>query len=167
MKTTIKKTILLISLTTLSCPLFAAIPNQQTISPQIIRGGRPSNADLDLLKSQGYKTIINFENDAKVVAIEKAYAEKLGFKFISKPMNPWSTPEDAEINDILKNMADAKNFPIFIHCQHGRDRTGLVSGVYRVLNQKWKQQAAHDEMLALGFRKIFLSMDKYFWNKTK
>ncbi len=158
---------MLITLAVLSQPLFAAIPNQQTISPEIIRGGRPSNADLDQLKSQGYKTIINFENDAAVVATEKAYAEKLGFKFVSRPMDPWSTPNDVQMNEVLKLMSDTKNQPLFIHCQHGRDRTGLVSAVYRVLNQKWTQTNAHDEMLALGFRKIFSNMDKYFWTKTK
>ena len=146
---------------------FAAIPNQQTLSDKIIRGGRPSNADLDLLKSQGYKTIINFENDQAAIDAEKAYAAKLGFKFLSYPMNAWSVPDDAQVNEVLKAMNDLKNFPMFIHCQHGRDRTGMVSAIYRVLNQRWTQAAAHDEMLALGFRKIFTGMDNYFWQKTK
>lgn len=162
-----KKMILILVTLVLSQSIFALIPNQQTISPDIIRGGRPSKSDLDQLRSSGYKTIINFENIAQVVSVEKAYAEKLGFKFISQSMDPWAMPTDAQINEILNVMSDPKNFPIFIHCQHGRDRTGLVSAIYRVLNQKWTPQAAHDEMLVLGFRKIFTNMDKYFWNKTK
>lgn len=159
--------LLVIIITLVSNFVFAAIPNQQTINSQIIRGGRPSNADLDQLKVQGYKTIIDFEDNKKVIAIEKAYAEKLGFKFISAPMNAWSTPNDKVINSVLQQMQDSKNYPMFIHCQHGRDRTGLVSAVYRVLGEKWTQEAAHEEMIALGFRKIFKNMDNYFWTKTK
>lgn len=162
-----KKTISILAVLVMSQSIFAVIPNRQTINDQILRGGRPSNTDLDQLKSEGYKTVISFENDAKVVAVEKTYAEHLGLKFISSPIDPWLMPDDVQINQILKVMSEPKNSPLFVHCQHGRDRTGLISGLYRVLNQKWNAQNAHDEMLALGFRKIFKNMDNYFWKKTK
>lgn len=149
------------------CSVFAAIPNLQTISDQISRGGRPERIDLEQLKNQGFKTVINLDNDSKVEATEKANVEKLGMKFYSFPMNAWQTPEDQKVNTILSLMSDQKNYPIFIHCHHGRDRTGMMSAIYRVLEQKWTQEAAHEEMMALGFRQIFTKMDQYFWNKTK
>ncbi len=145
---------------------WAAIPNENSISQNILRGGRPANADLDRLKVQGYKAIISFENNAQAIAAEKQYAEKLGFKFFSYPMNAWNKPNDSQINEVLMQMSEKQNYPLFIHCEHGRDRTGLVSALYRVLKQGWKAQDAHEEMLALGFRQIFFQMDNYFWKKT-
>lgn len=149
------------------CSVFAAIPNLQIISDQISRGGRPELSDLEQLQNQGFKTVINLDNDSKVEATEKANVEKLGMQFYSFPLNAWQTPEDQKVNAILSLMSDQKNYPIFIHCRHGRDRTGMMSAIYRVLKQNWTQEAAHEEMLALGFRQIFTKMDQYFWNKTK
>ena len=36
--------------------------------------------------------------------------------------------------------------PVLLHCQHGADRTGLVTGLYRVLYQGRSKDAARDEM---------------------
>lgn len=76
------------------------------------------------LKMQGYKTIINLDDDSQVEAAEKLYAEKLGFKFYSYPLNPWQKPDEQKMNTILNLMSDKNNYPLFIHCKHGRDRTG-------------------------------------------
>ncbi len=161
------KSLLIILIVSWSFSLFAAIPNLQSITDQISRGGRPSTTDLEQLKMQGFKTIINFDDDSKVEAAEKAYSEKLGLQFYSFPLNAWQKPDDQKINSILTLMSDKTKYPLFIHCKHGRDRTGMVSAIYRVLQQKWTQETAHEEMLALGFRQIFVKMDQYFWDKTK
>jgi tyrosine-protein phosphatase SIW14 len=145
----------------------AVIPNAHLLSEQILRGGRPEMSDLEELKAQGYKTIINLENDELVVAEEKAYAESLGFKYISNPMNPTKRPVDQEIDRLLFEMQNSENYPIFLHCQHGRDRTGLLSGLYRVFADKWQPDVAYQEMIDFGFRPIFSSMKKYFFDKTK
>nr|WP_246217361.1 tyrosine-protein phosphatase [Paraburkholderia panacisoli] len=39
---------------------------------------------------------------------------------------------------------------LLIHCQHGADRTGFVSALYRVLFQSWTKQQAEDELLYGG-----------------
>jgi len=146
--------------------ILGAIPNENTLSQNILRGGRPTTADVDRLKANGYKTIISLENDSQVIAAEKKYAQQLGLKFLSYPMNAWNKPNDQQINEILAQMGNTKNYPLFVHCQHGRDRTGLVSALFRVTQQNWKAQDAHEEMLALGFRQIFFNMENYFWKKT-
>ena len=46
-----------------------------------------------------------------------------------------------------------KSCPVFVHCLHGKDRTGIVIAYYRVLFCGWTKAKAEKEMLSLGFRK--------------
>ena len=39
-------------------------------------------------------------------------------------------------------LKDAENGPFLIHCQHGADRTGLMSAMYRILEQGWTPEDA-------------------------
>jgi hypothetical protein len=39
---------------------------------------------------------------------------------------------------------------VFVHCEHGQDRTGLAVGCFR-LSQGWSKDAAYAEMLVTGF----------------
>lgn len=149
-----------------SLNLLAAIPNEQMIHENLYRGGRPEMSDIDRLAEQNFKLIINFEDDAKAVAAEKKYAEQKGIRFLSFPMNAWETPNDEAVNEILKILVSTKKEKVFIHCKHGRDRTGLMSALYRVLVQKWNSQDAYSEMIDLGFRKLFKNMEKYYWKKV-
>ena len=54
----------------------------------------------------------------------------------------------------------------YVHCAHGQDRTGLVIGLERVIDEGWTPKAAHDEMLKLGFHPLFEGLNHYFEEKT-
>ena len=45
----------------------------------------------------------------------------------------------------------------------GQDRTGLVCALYRI-STGWTKEAARAEMLALGFHRILLGLDKAFFD---
>ncbi len=70
------------------------------------------------------------------------------------------------IKAALRIMNDPKYQPVYFHCAHGADRTGLVAALYRVQNQNWSMIEAYDEMTDKGHNwqhKIFTSsMDRYF-----
>ena len=40
---------------------------------------------------------------------------------------------------------------MFVHCQHGADRTGVMCAAYRVVVDGWTKQQAIDEMTQGGF----------------
>ena len=44
-----------------------------------------------------------------------------------------------------------ENGPFLIHCQHGADRTGLMSAMYRIIEQGWTKEAAIREMIEGGY----------------
>jgi len=143
------------------------IPNFIEVNQNIYRGGRPSKAGLDELKTLGIKTIINLENNQKAVAFEKKYLKsEKGLNYFSIPMASLKTPRDADVAAVLNILKDSKYYPIFIHCQHGQDRTGLVMGLFRVFIENWTPGDAYQEMLDKGFHKILFPLDHYYEKKT-
>jgi len=75
--------------------------------------------------------------------------------------------EDKRIREALAIMVNPINHPVLIHCSFGRDRTGLVAALYRVLFQGWTPEKARAEWLALGhggfMHQLFDgNLDKYF-----
>jgi len=74
---------------------------------------------------------------------------------------------DAHMNQILAILKTATaTDAIYVHCKHGQDRTGLVLGLERVIDEKWAPKAAHDEMLKIGFHPFFLGLNHYFEERT-
>ncbi len=132
----------------------------------LFRGARPEYQGVIELSSKGIKTIINLENESRYADPEKKQADKLGMTTFSSPMNAYRRPNDAQVNSILKVMQDPSAFPIFIHCHHGQDRTGLMVGLYRVEVQKWSPEAAYKEMLSIGFHPDLKELDQYFRDRT-
>jgi protein tyrosine/serine phosphatase len=60
--------------------------------------------------------------------------------------------DDADMIRSLRAIETAQEKgPVLIHCKHGRDRTGLVAAMYRIVVQGWSKQAALDEMEYGGF----------------
>ena len=55
---------------------------------------------------------------------------------------------------------NSENHPIFVHCRHGADRTGMMSALYRIKHDGWSKQEAIDEMVhgGLGFHSIWTNL---------
>jgi protein tyrosine/serine phosphatase len=65
-------------------------------------------------------------------------------------MKPWHA-EDEDVVAFLKLAADTNNLPLFVHCQHGADRTGMLCAMYRVVVCGWTKEEAIREMKEGGF----------------
>ena len=46
---------------------------------------------------------------------------------------------------------DPARRPLFIHCARGKDRTGMMAGLYRIEAQGWEPVAAVEEMRFFGY----------------
>ncbi len=142
------------------------IPNFQKVSDTLYRGGRPTEQGLQYLKTSGFKTIINLENDTKSIAYELIVAKKIGLQLYSSPLSWQKAPDDKQINNILAALQNPQMYPIYVHCHYGMDRTGLVVGLHRVFAQKWTAPAAYNEMLKYGFHPEYKALDNYYRAKT-
>ncbi len=141
-----------------------AIPEYHVVNQGIIRGGRPQKGDLEFLKKQGVRTIINID-DVDTTG-EREEANRLGIRFIGSPMSSFKKPKDEQVDKILAQLQDKSLMPIFIHCKHGQDRTGMIMGLYRFRVDKWSSKKAYAEMKQYGFHPILFPLDRYFKKKT-
>ena len=148
-------------------PAFALPPAFREVTSKIYRGGRPKGGDLQDLYDRGIDKIVDLENDAKLVRAEAARAADLGLKFVNVPLNASEIPTDAEVDRVVANLIDARAAKSYVHCQRGKDRTGLVVAIYRITRQGWTPADAWHEMLADGFsRKYAKPLEDYFRART-
>lgn len=134
----------------------------QEVTDNFFRGARPEQAGLEALAKAGIKTIVNIDDDQEAIEAESILAKKLGIKMISIPLSGFWSPKDEDVNQILTLVRNSQNYPLFLHCQYGQDRTGLIVGLFRVYFQEWSAQQAYDEMLEKGFHPQLVYLDAYF-----
>ena len=56
---------------------------------------------------------------------------------------------DKDVIKVMKIISNQKKGPF--HRQHGSDRTGLMSAMYRIIYQRWTKDKAIDEMVNVRF----------------
>jgi protein tyrosine/serine phosphatase len=123
------------------------VDNLHEVSSTLFRGEQPTAEGLLELKERlGVKTVVNlrsFHSDR-----EELGSSGLGHEHMT--MKAWH-PEDKEIVRFLRIVTDPAKTPVFVHCQHGADRTGTMCAVYRIAVEGWPRDDAIAEMTQGGF----------------
>lgn len=148
------------------------IPNLRKINDKIFAGGRPRELGIKQLAAIGIKTIVDLrrevsEREPGEVRKEKKWAEKLGMQFFAVPMHPFFTPKGEEIDEAVALIVNPANQPVFIHCDRGKDRTGMVIAAYRVKIDKWPPEKAYEEMKKNGFSWLLFCWKRFFFKYMK
>ncbi len=113
------------------------------VSEGIYRGPRLDN--LSELQTLKIHTILNLEDNTEAVQKESETAKQLGIVMINIPMSEVFRPEAADLLRAVKIVEDERSHPIYVHCLHGRDRTGFVVAAYRMIDQGWSAEKAYQE----------------------
>ncbi len=95
------------------------------------RSAQPSPIQIATYQQQyGIRTIINLRDEAKGPWLEEEEetAEKLGIKLIHLPLSSSKPLSVAQAEQIAQMMEELPK-PILVHCEHGANRTGLVSAI--------------------------------------
>lgn len=123
-------------------PLAApGVGNFYRVSDTLYRGEQPTAEGMRQLKSMGIKTIVNlrsFTSDGDKIGQTDLRQERIYMK-------AWHA-EDEDIVKFLKIATDKSKQPVFVHCWHGADRTGVVCAAYRIVVQGWSKEDAISEM---------------------
>ena len=128
------------------------VPNAGKVTDHLYRGAQPSLNNLGELKKLGVTTIIDLRAESSHTALEEqTRAEALGMRFIRVPISSFSTPSNAELLRYFEILRDAPDQTVFVHCEFGRDRTGVMIAAYRIAFQKWSAEHALNEMNSFGF----------------
>jgi tyrosine-protein phosphatase SIW14 len=134
------------------------IPNLALVAPNFYRGGQPTYEGLRRLKAAGVKVDVCLVHEKKYVAEEAQQAQKLGLKFIHIPLHAFHRPSNEDISRFLDATSRKDSEPLFVHCLHGRDRTGAMVAIYREAKEHVVPDQAYKEMLKYGFCPIFFPL---------
>ena len=122
------------------------ISNFSQVTTNLYRGAQPTAEGVKQLKLLGIRTVINlraFHSDKEKVA-------GTGLKSVRFETKPWHAEEE-DVIGFLKVVTDTNNLPVFVHCQRGADRTGMMCAMYRIVVCGWTKPEAIDEMKNGGF----------------
>lgn len=126
----------------------AAIRRFEQVAPGLYRGGQPTATGFGFLKWRGIRTIINL----RVELDERARVEAWGFKYVYIPLDAGDPIPERAIKTFFSTVNDPANQPVFVHCQRGSDRTGVMVGLFRIAMQGWDAERAYEEARGLGMR---------------
>jgi tyrosine-protein phosphatase SIW14 len=142
-------------------PRYAELPNFHQVNQQLYRGGQPKVGGLRKLKDLGVKTIVNLRGEDRHTRAESEEAHALGLGYYSIALPGFSRPKDEEVGRVLDIINAPENQPIFIHCHHGKDRTGTIIACYRISHDGWSAEQAKDEALRYGLGWVEVGMRRY------
>ena len=135
------------------------IQNFHKIDETLMRGAKPTEAQLKELKSNGVDTIISFCTNynpqnpkLRIIPDEANWAQKLGMNFHWMPERSNRNPSPKDVKRFFKitDCARSRGEKVFIHCRYGADRTGLFSAIYRLKNQNVKLSDVIKELMKYG-----------------
>jgi tyrosine-protein phosphatase SIW14 len=131
------------------------ICNFHQVDADLYRGGRPRPRAYPKLAELGIRTIINLE-EPEYAEREKSALDELNatlkpeqrIGFISFPIAQTEiagtgVPHE-RLQDLFQQIKDAKK-PIFLHCYHGKDRTGAIVAIYRMRRHQKSFDEAYEE----------------------
>jgi protein tyrosine/serine phosphatase len=134
------------------------VPNLHVVAPGIYRGAQPTAAGMRELEKLGVKTVINlraWHDDEDELEGSSLIGEDICFHT--------RHPEDEDVVRFLSLITDPARQPVFFHCYHGSDRTGMMCAVYRVMECGWSKDEAIKEMTTggFGYHKMFEDIVEY------
>lgn len=141
-------------------PPAEGISNFDKVNNSLYRGGQPNSLGIESLKRVGIKTIVNLRMTNDVRITEEAEALSNGIIYTNVPMRGLGRPTDKQVAKVL-SIIETFPSPVFIHCEHGCDRTGTIIACYRIKHDQWTSKQALIEARQYGMSKWEFGMKSY------
>jgi protein tyrosine/serine phosphatase len=120
------------------------------VNASYYRGAEPNLQDYETLAALGIRTVVDLKHEG--IAAESANVQRFGMRFHSIPMSPGSAPSAEAVAKFLNIVTDPANEPVFVHCEGGHDRTGVLTAIYRMTHDGWTAERAFGEMKRYGYK---------------
>lgn len=120
---------------------------------KLYRGAQPDAKGFDDLWQLGVREtlVLNGTND-----------NALGWHglVLARPMNGLETADEVEkiVTDLQRSLDIGRT--VFVHCTHGRDRTGCVVGAWRIVSCGWTFSKMEQERLLYGEQFVLEVLDE-------
>ena len=128
---------------------FSNIRNFFRVNEQICTGGQPSMENLQKMKDEGVRSVVNLRQASEYNFDEEAaMAKKVYLRYFYIPVDK-NNLKDKQVEEFLKVTSDPQNRPIFIHCATA-NRVGAFWMIRRVLLDNWRVEDAEAEARKIG-----------------
>ncbi|MEW5819666.1 MAG: tyrosine-protein phosphatase [Cyanobacteriota bacterium] len=142
--------------------------NFHKVDENYYRGANPPLEDYEKLGKLGIKSIIDLRhmNNKKFTKL-KTIANQYGIKYYSIQMSPFTPPTKEQIKEFFDIVNNPDGQPVYVHCTYGKDRTGIMSALYRVNNYQWEYDQAYQEMISDGYHvHLYGNQKKFLYEYT-
>ena len=139
----------------------AGLPNFGVVSDQLCRGAQPSESAFAKLKALGITIVVNLRHESGPIARERPLVENLGMRYVSIPWRGYDDPKTEQVAQFLRLLRDNPGRRVFVHCQRGAERTGVMVACYLISREQWPPERALAEMEAFGFRPRFAHLARF------
>jgi protein tyrosine/serine phosphatase len=138
----------------------AGVPNLHRVTPNFYRSAQPD--------AQGFAEIVKRYAVRSVVSLRAFHSDNpltkgLPLRLYDFPMHTWHIEREDVVGALRALRISTLQGPTLLHCEHGADRTGLITALYRILYQGWSKDAALDEMQNgdFGFHDVWINIPRY------
>jgi protein tyrosine/serine phosphatase len=131
------------------------ISNFGQVNSSYYRGAEPDDAEYANLAAFGIKTIVDLRGE-DVDSGDDLLVERAGMSYVRVPMTTHQPPTPTMIQSFLQIVTDPARQPVYVHCVGGRHRTGVMTAVYRMVEEGWTADQAFKEMKRYKFGADFL-----------
>ncbi len=137
------------------------LPNFHKVNNDLYRGAQPSAEGMQELKKLGITTVLNLRS----MHSDRDELGDTGLAYIHIRMMTWHPKEESLVR-FLQIVTDKTRTPVFVHCLHGADRTGVMIATYRLVVEGWTKEEAIEEMTkgGFGFHSFWFSLVPFLEN---
>jgi protein tyrosine/serine phosphatase len=155
--------ILLVGCATRGFPPTAAILNYDHVDSYVDRGAQPNGRGIEFLKNQHVTLVINLRDVGDTWVNEGRACTNYGIKYLWVPLNGIHAPSKADVEKILAaiNAEIKAGGKVFLHCQHGCDRTGAIAACYEIRFKGESNADALSEANFYGMSKLEFGMRNF------
>jgi uncharacterized protein (TIGR01244 family) len=144
-----------------TAPRITELPNFRKVNERLTAGAQPESGGIKRLAELGIKAIVNLRGEDERTRAEEAEARALGLHYYSVPMPGLSRPTDEQVARVMAIIDAEENWPVFVHCKRGADRTGTIIGCYRIAHEGWTAERALSEAKQYGMSWLERGMRDY------
>ena len=132
------------------------VPNAGSIASNFFRGAQPHDSSYADLQKLGMNIIVDLRDEHGEVDAEKKAVEAAGMRFVSLPWHGGGLPSHDQLLAFFSLLRDNPDQKIFLHCQYGADRTGVMVALYRIAVDHWTSDQAVKEMKDFHYHSFML-----------
>jgi protein-tyrosine phosphatase len=151
------------------------VPDLLRVNAQVLRSGQPPSMAWYHLAAMGVTDVVklNYDDESLDLGLPD---HDIRLHYV--PIQPttalhveiyqdlFAEPDRSTLGEIRRIVESMEAHPTrtwLVHCSNGRDRSGLVVGMIRVLVDGWSKRRAWQEMLDRGYHPELLGLDRSWW----